>query len=237
MNTKSFYSRELLLRASKRHRALILLVVLVTSSFLAPSLVRAADAPAWMHALVSAPVPAHDEKTDAVEMYSERIVTVQSADKIKTLVRKAYKILRPGGRELGNVVIDFDSVTKITNLHAWCIPAQGKDYEVKEKDAAEVAIPAIQGSELVSDVRAKFLHIPAADPGNLIGYEYEQEEHPFVLQDIWYFQHSYPTRESHYTLQLPSGWEYKSSWLNHAEISPQQPGTNQWQWAVTRMPA
>src|SRR5215468_3048523 len=50
-----------------------------------------ADAPAWMHNLVSAPVPAHDEKTDAAVMYSEKIVTVQSADKIKILVRKAYK--------------------------------------------------------------------------------------------------------------------------------------------------
>ena len=60
----------------------------------------AADAPGWMHALASASVPAHDDKTDAVEMYSERIVTVQSADKIKTLVREAYKIVRPGGRDL-----------------------------------------------------------------------------------------------------------------------------------------
>jgi hypothetical protein len=191
----------------------------------------AADAPAWMHALANASVPAHDDKTDAVEMYSERIVTVQSADKIKTLVREAYKIVRPGGRDLGTVVIPFDSATRITNLHAWCIPAQGKDYEVKEKDGAEVAMPAVQGSELITDVRAKVLHIPAADPGNLIGYEYEQEDHPFVLQDIWYFQGSYPARESHYTLQLPAGWEYKASWLNHSEVAPAHTG-NQWQWVV-----
>jgi hypothetical protein len=72
-----------------------------------------------MHALTSAPIPAHDDKTDAVEMYSERIVTVHSADKIKTLVRKAYKVIRPGGRDLGTVVIPFDSVTRISNLHAW----------------------------------------------------------------------------------------------------------------------
>ncbi|HEX3571132.1 MAG TPA: DUF3857 and transglutaminase domain-containing protein [Acidobacteriaceae bacterium] len=192
----------------------------------------AADAPGWMHALASASVPAHDDKTDAVEMYSERIVTVQSADKIKTLVREAYKIVRPGGRDLGTVVIPFDSATRITNLHAWCIPAQGKDYDVKEKDGAEVAMPAVQGSELITDVRAKVLHIPAADPGNLIGYEYEQEDHPFVLQDIWYFQGSYPARESHYTLQLPAGWEYKASWLNHSEVAPARAG-NQWQWVVS----
>jgi hypothetical protein len=190
-----------------------------------------------MHALVNTPVPAHDDKTDAVKMYSERITTVQSADKIKTLVREAYRILRPGGRDLGTVVIDFDAATRITNLHAWCIPAQGKDYEVKEKDGAEVAMPAVQGSELITDVRAKVLHIPAADPGNIIGYEYEQEDHPFVLQDIWYVQGSYPARESHYTLQLPAGWEYKASWINHGEVAPGRAGNNQWQWVVSGVPA
>src|ERR1700730_13483436 len=126
-----------------------------------PARASGGDAPAWMHALTSAPIPAHDDKTDAVEMYSERIVTVHSADKIKTVVRKAYKVIRPGGRDLGTVAIPFDSVTRISNLHAWCIPAQGKDYEVKEKEAAEVAIPAVPGSELITDVRAKIVHIPA----------------------------------------------------------------------------
>ena len=194
------------------------------------------DAPAWMHALVSAPLPAHDEKTDAVQLYAEKIVTVQSADKIKTQVRVAYKILRPGGRDLGTVVIPFDSQTRINALHAWCIPAQGKDYEVKDKDGAEVALPAVQGSELITDVRAKLLRIPASDPGNIIGWEYEQEDHPFVLQDIWYFQEAYPAREEHYSIQLPAGWEYKASWLNHSDVAPTAAGSNQWQWAVSAVP-
>src|SRR5246127_1025818 len=211
-------------------RTLWLAMMLCACVLSMPSRLSAGDAPAWMHALVSAPVPTHDEKTDAVEMYSERIVTVQSAEKIKKLVRIAYKVIRPGGRDLGTVVIPFDATTRISNLHAWCIPAQGKDYEVKEKDGAEVAMPAVPGSELITDVRAKVVHIPAADPGNLIGYEYEQENHPFVLQDVWYFQGSHPARESHYTLQLPAGWEYKAYWLNHAEVSATQAGNNQWQW-------
>lgn len=218
-------------------RRALWLAMLCAGALATPGRSPAADAPAWMHALVSAPVPTHDEKTDAVEMYSEKIVTVQSADKIKTLVRAAYKVIRPGGRDLGTVVIPFDATTRISNLHAWCIPAQGKDYEVKEKDGAEVAMPAVPGSELITDVRAKVVHIPAADPGNLIGYEYEQEDHPFVLQDIWYFQGPHPARESHYTLQLPAGWEYKAYWLNHSQVEPKQGGSNQWQWVVSEVPA
>jgi hypothetical protein len=192
----------------------------------------AGDAPGWMHALVSAPLPAHDEKTDAVLLYSERTVTVQSADKIKITVREAYKILRPGGREYGTVAASFNSHSKISGMRGWCIPAQGKDYEVKDKEAIEISLPKIDGSELVSDVKDKFIRIPAADPGNIVGYEYEEEEQPFVLQDIWRFQESSPVREAHYSVQLPAGWEYKATWMNYPEVKPTQSG-NQVQWLVS----
>jgi hypothetical protein len=191
------------------------------------------DAPQWMHALVSAPLPDHDDKTDAVLLYSERNVSVVSVDKIKTQTREVYKILRPTGREYGTVIVFFRSpAQKVTSLHGWSIPAQGKDYEVREKDAMEASAPKIDGAELVSDLRAKILQIPASDPGNIVGYEYEVEDHPLFLQDSWGFQSESPVRESHYSLQLPPGWEYRTSWLNYAESKPFQAGT-QWQWVVT----
>src|ERR1700753_2878698 len=65
------------------------------------------EAPAWLHAVVSAPLPEHDEKTDAVLLYSEENVTVQSVDRIHKQIRMAYKILRPGGRELGDLAIPY----------------------------------------------------------------------------------------------------------------------------------
>lgn len=195
-----------------------------------------ADAPAWMHAVASAPVPAHDEKTDAVLLYEERNVTVQSADKIKTQVRVVYKILRPGGREYGLAEASFHSGQKINNLHAWCIPAQGKDYEVKDKEAIEVALPHIADSNLVDDVRAKLMRIPAADPGNVVGYEYEMEERPLLLQDVWRFQREVPVRETHFNLQLPQGWAYKANWINFPEAKPTEAG-GQLQWSVSDIKA
>src|SRR5258708_21491741 len=146
-----------------------------------------------MHALVKAPLPEHDEKTDAVLLYEEVHVNVQSADKIKTLVRRAYKILRPDGRDYGVAFVYYTSPgQKVTSLHGWCIPAQGKDYEVKDKDAIEQSVP---GDELVQDVKRKVIAIPAPDPGNIVGYEYEVEEQPLVLQDSWNFQETDPVRE------------------------------------------
>lgn len=198
----------------------------------APRLAQAGDAPSWMHAAASAPLPAHDDKTDAVLLYSDQAVIVQSVDKIKTHVRLVYKILRPSGRDYGMAAVSFNPHRKITGLRGWCIPVQGKDYEVKDKEAVEVALPKIAGSELISDVKEKLLQIPAPDPGSVVGYEYEEDEQPMVLQDVWMFQREIPGRELHYSLQLPSGWEYKASWINSAEIKPTPGGNNHWEWVM-----
>jgi hypothetical protein len=196
---------------------------------------RAADAPQWMHALVNAPLPPHDEKTDAILLYSEEILNVQSNGKIKSIDRRAYKILRPGGREHGTIYASYDSETRITTMHGWCIPAQGKDFEVKDKDVLETALFGVSNGELWTDLKTKVLKIPAAEPGNIVGYEIEHEDRPYILQDVWDFQHEDPVRESRYTLQLPAGWEYKATFLNYPEIKAASAGSNQWQWVVNNV--
>ena len=232
MKSRLSCSRVQKVPATNSHRTLGLILAALFLLAAAPPALAGSEAPPWMHALVNAPLPPHDEKTDAVRMYAEENVTVVSADKIRVLYREAYKILRPGGRDEGNVMVSFNPHKKITSLHGWCIPAQGKDYEVKDKDAVEMAQPKIEYSELVTDVRTKLLRIPASEPGNIVGYEYESEEQPLVLQDRWLFQEESPTRESHYSLQLPAGWEYKVAWLNYPEVKPVQSG-NQIIWTVS----
>src|SRR6267142_5976724 len=85
-------------RATSRESAWFLLVAAFFLLAVLPAM-ASSDAPQWMHALIGVPLPAYDEKTDAVLLYSETNVTVLSTDKIKTHVRRAYKILRPSGRD------------------------------------------------------------------------------------------------------------------------------------------
>lgn len=231
MKKKSFCNPARPLPATNHWVRAKLYVAVYLLAFACPAL--AGEAPAWMHAVVSAPLPAHDDKTEAVLLYSEHTVNVQSLERIKTRVRLAYKILRPSGRDYGIAAVSFNPHRKITALRGWCIPAQGKDYEVKDKEAAEVSLPSVAGSELISDVKDKVLRIPAADPGNIVGYEYEEEEQPMVLQSVWMVQQEIPGRELRYTLQLPAGWEYKASWINYPEAKPTQAGKNEWEWVVT----
>jgi hypothetical protein len=190
-----------------------------------------------MHALTSVSLPAHDEKIDAILLYSEDVTTVQSNGKIKHLSRRAYKILRPDGRAYGKVHAYFDAETRITSMHAWCIPAQGKDYEVKEKDATETAPFDLENGILATDLRVKILQIPASDPGNIVGYELEQEERPYVFESDWDVQEMVPVREARFILQLPAGWEYKAVWVNHPNVPSTTVGNNQFQWVLNNLPA
>jgi hypothetical protein len=233
MNSRSYCSPERRARAIRPN--LYFILVLACILLAAPSAV-AGDAPQWIHAVASAPVPEHDERTDAVLLYSETNVNVISADKVKTVERRVYKILRPDGRDYGIVRVPYNSPwQKITSLRGWCIPAQGKDYEVKDKEAVDISLPKIDGAELISDVRDRLLQIPAADPGNLLGYEYEIEENPLVLQSAWEFQREIPSRESRFSIQLPAGWEYKATFLNYPEVKSTQSAPTQWQWTATNI--
>src|SRR6266850_522234 len=211
-------------------------LVLLAWSATAVRVASANDAPAWMHAAASAPLPRHDEKTDAILLYSEEVTTVQPDGKTKSLERRAYRILRPDGRGYGVVRAYPSSATRVGSMRGWCIPAQGKDYEVKDKDATETAAFDIENGILASDLKEKMLKIPASEPGNVVGYEIEYQERPYVLQDHWMFQWTYPTGEARYTLQLPAGWEYKAVWINYPEVAPTPIGSNQWQWVVKDVP-
>ncbi len=189
-----------------------------------------ASTPDWLRAAAQQTLPEYPKDTNAVMLLSEQITTVKDSGEIETLYRAAYKILRPAGRGFGNVEVHFDSQTKLTYLKAWGIPADGKDFEVKEKDAVEKGT----SGEFYSDQRVKILEIPGADPGNVIGFEFVQKRRPFILQDDWDFQEKIPVRHARFVLQLPPSWEFTSHWSNAPSKDPQATG-NQYVWELENL--
>ena len=218
----------------KRHSAVLRAgaAALLCWSAALPGITAASSPPPWVQSQVSAPVPQHDEKTDAVLLYSESVLTVQPDGQRKHLERRAYRILRTEGQEFGIVRVNFDYQTRINNLRAWSIPKEGKPYDIGMRDSIETSLYGVQNGELITDLRTKVLRIPASVPGSIVAYELETQDRPNELNEEWLFEDTIPVREAHFTLQLPSGWSFKPTWINHPEETPSAPHGGQTEWVL-----
>lgn len=194
----------------------------VSALMLAP--LAPAAPPDWLQTAARESLPKYADDVPAVMMRNEQIATVKGNGEIATLHRRAFKILRPEGRNFGTVRIYFDSETRVGSIKAWSIPATGASYEVGEKDAADTILFS---DNLYEDARQKVLRIPGAEAGAVVGYEYEQRRRPSILQDEWAFQQRIPVRLARFEMRLPPGWEYRESWANHAAVPAQAAGANQ----------
>lgn len=194
---------------------------------------RPANVPDWVTAAARQPVPLSVPKDAvAVILYSDQQTTVTASGDVERRYREVRKILRPEGKDYGFVEIYFTKVTPITSLKAWGIPSEGKVYELKQSDAAETGLT---DGELYDDAKTKILEIPAADPGNIVAYEYVQKGRPLVFADDWDFQYRVPVLHAQYTLRIPEGWKYDSAWVNHAEVQPESPVPNEFTWDLTHI--
>lgn len=193
-----------------------------------------AGTPQWLKQAALTALPQYPDAPDAAVLLDERFTAVSSSGEIRTTFRKAYKVLRPGGSGKGIVAVYFDSDTLLTFFKAWTITSNNQEFEVKEGDAVETAAFS---ESLYGDTRYKILQIPGAQPGNVVGYEYQQRQRPFVLQTIWSFQDKIPVRLARFTLELPANWKYSVYWRNHLPVSPQPSGQNRWVWELANIDA
>jgi hypothetical protein len=109
-----------------------------------------------MHMAASAPLPTYDAKTNAVLIYSEDVTTVMADGKMKGIERRAYKILRPKDGSMQSRKRTSAMTRRIGSMKAWCIPLQGKDYEVKDKDAVDRSL-GLMGGDLITDLKIRTL--------------------------------------------------------------------------------
>ena len=230
MRRKPYYRRAE--PVATRPRRLLLLIGALGGLGSSPWAWASVSVPLWMQSQVGAPFPQRDTDADAVTLYCDVSLTVAPNGKIHRTERIVYRILRNQGAKRAIVRADFDAQSRITRMHGWSIPAEGKPYEVSEKDSVESGLIGVLHGERMGDLRSKVLRIPAAVPGSTVGYEVEKDVQPYIPEDDWIFQDTIPVREAHYNLELPPGWSYKAIWINHSEQPPVQATATHWQWQV-----
>ena len=186
-------------------------------ALLAWSLAAAAESPDWLRTLARQTPKKYADDVNAVVLLSEDETDVNDKGEITERGRVAYRILRPDGRDLATFQIRFGNENKVNSMHGWSITANGQEYEAKPKDSFEVSLSTF---EVYSDAKAKALHVSGGDVGSVVGFEFERRGRPYVFEDSWFFQKPVPVERSRYTLRIPSTWEMKNFWVNHADLAP-----------------
>lgn len=195
----------------------------------------ASAVPDWVKAAAAQPLPHYPASTKAVVLLDETTYTVGTDGKAVEHVRRVIKILRPQGREYGEPVVWFDKDSKILFMHVWSIDPSGHEYTLKDNEIAEVSPPG-EGGELYVDERAKVAEPPGRDPGGVIAYEYEKRERPYLAETNWEFQDEIPRVSQNFTLALPPGYTYTTTWAHHEKVEGADLENHHYRWELNNQP-
>jgi uncharacterized protein DUF3857/transglutaminase superfamily protein len=207
--------------------ALLLLTLIVVPAF------ANAEVPEWLRQVAKQPNKAYADDVEAVVLLDDQTTIVKDNGEIVKRGRRVVRILRPEGRNAAVFGVPFDNETKINYIHGWSITSRGQEYEVKDRDAMESSVSTY---EVYSDTKVKWIRPGGADVGTVAGFEYEQKERPYILQDVWGFQETLPVEESRYELHLASGWRFKADWIHHDEQKPTEDSSSGVVWQVNNVP-
>jgi len=192
-----------------------------------------ASLPDWMVQAKNQTLPAYEPDTDGVVLLDDETFIVTSPTEYVQHYRRVVKILRPDGREAGDFVVYLRGREKVLSLHAWSVDKDGREYEVKDKDFVDRGVTSY---ELYDDVRLRTTHVPAANPGSVVAFEFEVRRQPMINQLSDWMQEQMPVREARLALELPSGWEYKTSWAGITQVEPVHVSATRTEWAVHDLP-
>lgn len=190
--------------------------------------------PGWVKTAAAQTLPSYPADTNAVVLLDDTVYTVAPDGRATEHCRRVVKILRPQGRDEGNVHVPFDKDTSITQMHVWSIGPDGHEYALKDNEILEVGFPG-QGN-FFEDIKAKVASAPARDPGGVIAYEYEQRTQPYLTEKTWFFQEDIPHLAQSFTLELPPGYTYGTVWAHHDETKAIDLEHERWRWEMKDTP-
>ncbi len=187
--------------------------------------------PDWVREAAHQTLPALPANTKAVVLLDEHTYTVGVDGRATEHVRNVVKIVRPQGREAALPLVWFDKDSKLLSMHVWSIDPAGKEYAMKDNQLLELGHPG-EGGELYDDQKARYAEPPGRDPGGVVAYEYEQRQRPYVAEANWFFQDDMPRMRQSFTLTLPPGFSYSTSWANHDPVQGADLEDRRYRWEM-----
>jgi len=199
-------------------------------------LYAATSVPDWVKTAAQQTTPQYSETTKAVMLLDETTYTVGPDGKATEHVRRVVKILRPQGRAYGYPFVWFDKDSKVTSMHVWSIDPAGHEYAMKDNEIREFGEPG-EGGQLYSDEKAKIADPPGRDPGGIVAYEYVRSDRPYLAETNWRFQDEIPHVTQNFTLVLPPGYTYATTWAHHEKVDGADLENHSYRWDMNNEPA
>jgi hypothetical protein len=195
-----------------------------------PARASSKGVPDWVRDAAQQVVPAYNSNTRAVVLLSEITYTVAPNGRASEHVRYVVKILRPQGRRDATPVVWYDKSSKLDGLHVWSIDPAGHEYALKDEEVLD--LDAGESFELYSDDRMKVASPPGRDPGGVIAWEYTRNERPYVKETTWDFQNDLPRLKQVFTLALPAGYTYSTTWAHHPLVDGADLENHSYRWEM-----
>jgi hypothetical protein len=202
----------------------------------APPLWASDSVPDWVKAAAQQTFPALPQSAKAVVLLDDETYTVGSDGRATLHEREVIKILRPQGRSFGEPVIQFDKDSRILSMHVWSIDPAGHEYAVKDNEMVEVSPPGEGDNQYYEDIKARIAYPPGRDPGGIVAVEYEQRERPYLAETDWSFQGEIPVVSQSFTLVLPPGFTYTTTWAHHPKIDAIDLENQRYRWEMNNEP-
>src|SRR5689334_2475218 len=117
------------------------------------------NVPDWVRQAAAQPLGSYPPETNAVVLLDQTDYTVKAAGDYIEHSRRVVKVLRPDGREEGDLGLGLKRDEKLNYLHAWTLDSQSHEYELKQKDFAERSFPSFI---LYQDIRFLTATAPSA---------------------------------------------------------------------------
>ncbi len=170
--------------------------------------------PDWVKTAAAQTLPAYPASTKAVVLLDEHTLTVDKDGHAVEHVRRVVKILRPGGRDEGEVAVWFDNDSRILSLHVWSIGPDGHEYAMKDNEIVERGAQTGENNFFV-DEHVKLAAPPGRDVGGVVAYEYEQKAAPYDHEADWFFEDNIPHLKQSFTISLPDSYSYATVFAHH----------------------
>ncbi len=184
--------------------------------------------PQWALDASKTKTPDYVGDAATVILYDEYVETIDAQGRATERERQAIRILKPQGRG-SSCSVSYDVDEKINYFRAWTIGADGKQYQARDVDFADLGgsnLPILQFTE-----KTRLLHPPAADVGAVVICETEEVLAPYMHEQYWRIQGSDPFVYEAMELNLPPGMKYADTWHQYSPVKPVEasPGHVRWE--------